>query len=82
MRSSRPTWPRRCSTGRGGGGEEGVVIGGAQIAGDAAIVEDDEAADPAQAADFGTEGVVFAAQDERVWSRIRGRKASMATPWS
>ena len=32
--------------------------------GEAAIVEADEAADPIQAAEFGAEGVVFAAQDE------------------
>jgi hypothetical protein len=43
--------------------EEGADLGGAEVARVAAGVEEDEAADPAEIADFGAEGVVFAAED-------------------
>jgi hypothetical protein len=45
-------------------GEEGGDVGGGEISWEAAAVEEDEAPDPAEVADFGAEGVVFPAEDE------------------
>jgi hypothetical protein len=44
--------------------EEGPDVGSSEVPREAAMVEHDEAADPAQVADFGTEGVVLTAEDE------------------
>jgi hypothetical protein len=44
--------------------EESADVGGAEVAWEAAAVEENEAADPAEVADFGAEGVVFPAKDE------------------
>jgi hypothetical protein len=60
--------------------EEGADVGRAEVPRVAAAVEEDEAADPAEVADLGAEGVVFAAEDEAGLVEDRGLEGVHGNP--